>query len=118
MRIYGYTLLVYLLFSVAAFGQQESGPECPPDRVCITVDEARKALIDADTVEAQVKEIEAKDATIEQLRGEIGRLRIELAKTVGDKTGAEQMIVRLSAMVDLLLKSTKKKCLPFSVCIN
>lgn len=91
---------------------------CPQDRVCITVEQARQALIDADTVKAQAVEIKALNDAIDQYKAEIANLRIELAKMTGDKTGAEQMIVRLSAMVDLLLKSTKKKCLPFSVCIG
>ncbi|HLA96622.1 MAG TPA: hypothetical protein VK612_12940 [Pyrinomonadaceae bacterium] len=96
-----------------AYGQTA---DCPADRVCLTVDQARQALVDSDTVKAQALEITVLDKTVSDLRDEIGRLRIELAKMTGDKTGAEQMIVRLTAIVDLLLKQTRKKCLPFSVC--
>lgn len=112
------TLLILLLLTVTVLSAnaQSTAPVCPPERVCISVEQARQALIDADTVRAQTAEIAAKETVIEELRAEIGRLRIELAKMTGEKTGADQANVRLTAIVDLLLKSAKKKCMPFSVC--
>lgn len=112
--IIGITLAVIGLMSARAQAQIA----CPVDKVCITIEQARQALIDSDTVKAQKLQIDAQEKTIEGLRQELQNLRIELAKTVGDKTGAEQMIVRLTAIIDVLLKGQKKKCFPFSICIG
>jgi hypothetical protein len=83
--------------------------ECPPDKVCLTIEQARQALIDSDTVKAQQVEIKAQKDAIELYKAEIANLRIELAKMTGDKTGAEQMIVRLTAIVDFMLKNGRTK---------
>jgi hypothetical protein len=97
-----------LLFASVCFANAQR-TDCPPDRVCITEAQARQALIDADTVKAQAAEIAAKDQAITDLKAELANLRIELAKTTGEKTGAEQQVVRQSAIVDLLLKYTRPK---------
>lgn len=99
-------ILLAIIFFGALAGYSQ---ECPPDRVCISPQAAVKALQDSDTVEAQKIELKAKDRAIEDLKDIIVNLKIELAKSTGDRTGAEQMIVRLTAIVDVLLKSTRKK---------
>lgn len=106
-------LTVALLLAYHASAQTE----CPKTLVCITVEQARQALIDSDTVKAQAIEIKALKDARELDKAELQNLRIELAKIMGDKTGAEQMVVRLTAIVDVLLKGQKKKCMPFSVCL-
>lgn len=106
-------LTVALLLAYNAAAQTD----CPPDKVCLTVEQARQALIDSDTVKAQAVEIKALKDARELDKAELQNLRIELAKMTGDKTGAEQMVVRLTAIIDVLLKGQKKKCMPFSVCL-
>lgn len=90
----------------------------PGETVCITrqdlirflqTDDENKALTQAN---AQIKQ------AAEDLKKEIYRLQTELAKTTGELTAQQQMVVRLSAVLDLALKNTRKKCLPLSVCIN
>lgn len=95
-----------------------TGVSLPKDAVCVTrtdlirflqTDDENKALTQAN---AQIKQ------AAEDLKKEIYRLQTELAKTTGELTAQQQMVVRLSAVLDLALKNTRKKCLPFSVCIN
>lgn len=83
--------------------------DCPVDRVCITHAQAIKALQDGDKVTAQAAEIVVKDQAIDDLKKEVSRMQVELAKATGEKTGAEQMVVRLTAITDILLKHVKPK---------
>ena len=106
MKIIFLALAVFAIFAVETNAQTA---ECPADKVCVTVEQARQALIDADTVKAQAAEIKALNDAIDQYKAEIANLRIELAKMTGDKTGAEQMIVRLTAIVDFMLKNGRTK---------
>lgn len=107
------TLTICFVLAHAANGQDAGGtptaPVCPAGKVCITVEQARQALVDADTAKAQAVEIKALNDAIDQYKAEIANLRIELAKMTGDKTGAEQMIVRLTAIVDFMLKNGRTK---------
>ena len=101
--------ILCLVLFVSVVSHAQTATDCPADKVCLTVQQARQALIDADTVKAQKIQVEAQEKTIEGLRDELDRLRIELAKLTGDKTGAEQMNVRLTAIIDLLLKNVRPK---------
>lgn len=83
--------------------------ECPADKVCISRAAAIQALQDSDTVKAQADELKAKDQAIEDLKKIIVGLKIDLAKMTGDKTGAEQMVVRLTAVIDFMLKNGRVK---------
>lgn len=82
---------------------------CPAGLVCISPEAARKALQDSDTVAAQKTQI----ATLEQAVNDYKKLKTdleaELAKTTGEKTGAEQMVVRLTAIIDFMLKNGRIK---------
>ena len=90
--------------------------ECPVDRICITRESALKALQDSDTVKAQEAQIAVLKTATDDLKAEIGRLKIELAEKVGQLTTTQQNAVSDRAIIEILLKSAKKKCLPFSVC--
>jgi hypothetical protein len=90
--------------------------ECPPDKVCISLEQARQALLDSDTVKAQASEIAVLKQAVEDHKKLESDLKIDLAKMTGEKTGADQMVVRLTAITDILLKNTKKKCMPLSIC--
>jgi hypothetical protein len=83
--------------------------DCPAGMVCISPAAAVQALKDSDEVKAQKVEIAAKDQAIKDLEKIIVDLKIELAKMSGDKTGAEQMIVRLTAIIDFMLKNGRVK---------
>lgn len=93
--------------------------DCPSPRGCslVTREVMEKALADADKVKAQEAEIKVKDAAIESFRDELNKMRIEFARVSGEATGLKTNAVRDAAIIELLLKYTKKKCLPFSVCL-
>lgn len=83
--------------------------ECPSGMVCISEAAARKALETSDALEAEKKLSAAKDQAINDLKNEIDRMRLELAKAIGEKTGSEQMVVRLTAIIDFMLKNGRTK---------
>lgn len=115
LRLCGLCVFALMIFGVAANAQTVDEP-CPADKVCITRDAALKALADADLVAAQTAELKAKDAAIADLKTELGRMRIEFAEKSGENTALKQNAVSDRAIIDLLLKSVRKKCMPFSVC--
>jgi hypothetical protein len=102
-------LIFGALFALFAISISAQASECPAGYVCITKDAAIKALQDSDKVAAQGAEISTKDQAIADLRQEISKMQIELAKTVGELTGAEKQIVRCEARTDVLLKYVRPK---------
>lgn len=90
----------------------------PGETVCITRQDLIRFLQTDDQNTALKAENDAVKKAAEDLKKEIYRLQTELAKTTGELTAQQQMVVRLSAVLDLALKNTRKKCLPLSVCIN
>ena len=108
--------IVFVLFACFAATSYGQTTECPVDRVCITRDAAIKALADADKVKAYEAEIKVKDQAIADMRSELNKMRIEFAAASGELTAVKQNAVSDRAITDLLLKSVKKKCMPFSVC--
>lgn len=98
-------LVGVILFASSARGQTQ----CPTGLVCISPEAARTALQQADTVVAQQKELAAKDQAIADFQKELNAMRIELAKAIGEKTGSEQMVVRLTAIIDFMLKNGRTK---------
>jgi hypothetical protein len=105
------TLTAIIFFSAIAGYSQD----CPHLEGCVTISRtaAVQALKDSDTVKAQTVEIAAKDQAIKDLEKIIVDLKIELAKMSGDKTGAEQMIVRLTAILDIMIKQVRPKKVGF-----
>lgn len=111
------TLLIIsfvVVLSAVSYGQTAA---CPAGFVCISEAAANAALRASDERDAYKKETETlKTQVIPELQKEIATLQTEIAKQVGEKTGAQEMVVRLSALLDLALKNTRKKCMPLSVC--
>lgn len=107
-----FLLLIIFLASFTAYSQTQ----CPENLVCISPAAARQALVDSDTVKAQAVELAAKDQAIADLKDALNKMRIEYAEARGELTALKQNAVSDRAIIDLLLKSAKKKCLPFSVC--
>lgn len=106
-------LTLLLTISLSVRGQEA----CPTDKVCISPAAARQALVDSDTVAAQKIELEAKEKAIADMRDELNKMRIEFARTSGELTATKQNAVSDRAIIELLLKSAKKKCFPFSLCL-
>lgn len=103
-------LITIFLFCVGVAGAQTN------DCVCISRAAAEKALVDADTVKAQAAEIAVlKQALLDEKLVAV-KLKIEFAEKSGELTALKQNAVSDRAIIDLLLKNTKKKCLPLSIC--
>jgi len=102
-------LLALMLLCAATITAHSQTGSCPPSFVCISPEAARKALADSDTVKAQAIELAAKDQAIADFQKELNAMRIELAKAIGEKTGSEQMVVRLTAIIDFMLKNGRTK---------
>lgn len=126
-----YVVTILLLAALWSFAQEtkptpattaQNNPcanvSMPQDAVCVTRQDLIRFLQTDDQNTALKAENDAVKKAAEDLKKEIYRLQTELAKTTGELTAQQQMVVRLSAVLDLALKNTRKKCLPFSVCIN
>lgn len=102
-------VILSVLFSAAAFSVTAAAQpsQCPPGMVCISPEAARKALENADTVEAQKKEIEVLKQAIADQRNLTADVKIELARTVGEKTRLEIEVPRLSALLEVCMKKRK-----------
>lgn len=131
-RRYVYVVTILLLAALWSFAQDapttapattvQNNPcanvPMPGETVCITRQDLIRFLQTDDENTALKAENDAVKKAAEGLKKEIYRLQTELAKTTGELTAQQQMVVRLSAVLDLALKNTRKKCLPLSVCIN
>lgn len=102
-------LLTFLLLIGTVVSGYSQTVDCPSGFVCISPEAARKALQDSDTVAAQKIELAVKDQAIADFQKELNQMRIELAKAIGEKTGSEQMVVRLTAIIDFMLKNGRTK---------
>jgi hypothetical protein len=96
------SILIVLCAGVVCLAQ--SPTDCPPNLVCITPEAARKALEDSDVRKA----LEAENATLKQSladqRNLTADVKIELAKTVGEKTRLEIEVPRLSGLLEVCMK--------------
>lgn len=110
-----FALAVFALCAIPAYSQTT---ECPANMVCISPEAARKALENADLVTALRTEIlTLKQAILDQREITIDT-KIALARAIGEKTGLEQSVVRLTAEVEFLNRYGRKKCAPFAICIQ
>lgn len=117
--------ITFLFLSpLAVFSQ---APECPAGKVCISQEAANKAAENARELEAtkeKVKTLEGalvkKDESIREaqetarkneadLREQLHKTEVELALKTGQLISKEAEAVRNLALIDLLLKQTKKK---------
>lgn len=101
-------LVTIALFAFAPLASGQS-TECPANMVCISPEAARKALETSDALEAEKKLTAAKDAAINDLKNEIDRMRIEVARLMGEKSQMEQDRVRQNAIMDILIRNSRAK---------
>jgi len=102
-------LCLAITFLFAVIGVNAQTVTCPVDMVCITKTAAIKALQDSDKVIA----LEAENAVLRQAVADHKdietNLKIELGKMSGELTGSQQMNVRQTAIIDVLLKNVRPK---------
>jgi hypothetical protein len=77
--------------------------------VCITREAAVKALEDSDKVKALEAENKVLKQAVNDQREITTTLRVELGKMTGELTGSQQMNVRQTAIIDVLLKNVRPK---------
>jgi hypothetical protein len=99
--------LVFLAF-FATHGHAQTA-ECPPDKVCISPDAAKKALQDSDAKAALEAENTVLRQSIDDLKKVITDLKVELARTTGQLTGEQAANIQNRAIIELLLKSVRPK---------
>lgn len=109
------SIALLFVFVVTASAQSAVSSECPPDKVCISPEAARQALEDSDTVKFQKTEITTLKQAVEDFRKELNNMRIEFARVSGEATALKQNAVSDRAIIDILVKHSRKRCAPFSI---
>lgn len=109
-------LIIFGLCGVVGVSGQVNLDNCPADKVCISREAAVRLLAADDRAKALEAELVVLKQAVEDHKKIETDLKIELAKAIGEKTGLEKNAVSDRAIIDLLLRSVKKKCLPLSVC--
>jgi hypothetical protein len=110
-------IIIFLFAGVIGIKAQDiPTAQCPSDMVCISRQAAQKAVENAETVKAQSIQIETLKQAVQDEKDVANKLKIEYAETKGELTAVKQNAVSDRAIIDLLLKSVKKKCLPLSIC--
>lgn len=105
-----------IFFACAISAMSQTCQEQPQNCVLITREAAIKALEDSDRVKSLEAEVIVLKQAVNDQREITTNLKIELGKAMGELTGSQQMNVRQTAIIDTILKYTKKKCMPLSVC--
>lgn len=99
-----------------AFAYNAAAQDCPQGYVCITPQAAQAALEAGDRVKALEVEIKARDVAYSLLKDTLNDIRVEFARVSGEATILKQRAVMDQAEKELLLKQTRKKCLPLTIC--
>lgn len=107
-------LMIAFVTATAAISQTT---ECPANTVCISPEAARTALKNSDLVEAQKKELAILTQAIADLKELTASIKIELARATGEKTQLEATLIRYNALIDVLLKGQRRRCI-FSICLG
>jgi peptidoglycan hydrolase CwlO-like protein len=120
-------LLITILFILTASVITTAQTVCPEGLVCISQSAANQAAANVRELEATKEKVtvlesalKSKDDTIREiqetakknendLKEAINRTTAELARTNGQLTGAEAMNVRLTAIIDFMLKNGRTK---------
>lgn len=112
--------LILFAFSVSAQTATPDTPnaECPADKVCISREAAIKAVETSKERDALKEQLKSEQQAVEDMRKELNEMRVKFAAASGELSGLKQNAVQDRAIIEVLLKSQKKKCLPFSVCIG
>lgn len=124
-------LVTFIILSTCTYAHAQT--ECPANFVCITQEAANRAAQNARELEAQkqkvivlesalvekdknVAEIQlAKDKNEAELKAALTETQTKLATATGQLIGAEATNVRLTAIIDFMLKNGRSKC---NLCIQ
>ncbi len=110
-------VIAFWALCVAANAQTASPTPCADNCVTISREAAIKAVETAKELDAMKVQKIADDKAFEDLRRELNDIRVKFAAVSGELSGVKQAQVRDAAIIELLLKSAKKQCKPFAICI-
>lgn len=125
-----------LMLASAAFAQTACPATMPAGTVCISQTAAniaaedhrvrtaqeseiatlKQSLLDKDATAADIKKTAA--ANEADLKAALVKTQTDLATATGQVISLQAQTVRDAAIVDVLLKNSRAKCLPFSICIG
>lgn len=130
-------LIVFFVSGVLNISSQTPEPDAGSEKVCISQAAANKCAENARVVsalEAKILVLETaiaeKDKNVAEIRdaakkneaelkAALTETQTKLATATGQLIGAESNIVRLTAIVDFMLKNGRKKCGPLTfICIQ
>lgn len=109
--------IVWLLIIGTAITFSQTVTDCPHPSGCVVLsaERARQALVDADTVKAQAAEIlTLREAVVKQKEVTVD-VKIELARTLGQLTGAQSELISLRAQIAFLMEHGRNKCGGFTL---
>ena len=107
-------LATFILFTGFAVNAQD----CPHPSGCVTI--SREAALKAIADDTKVKALETleivKDKAIDDITKELNRIRIEFAEKSGENTALKQNAISDRAIMEILVKNSRKRCSPLSIC--
>lgn len=103
-----------ILFAYLTAPAQET---CPENLVCISKEAAIKAVETSELAKAQAVQITELKQAITDKDKLIGDIKIQLASVMGENSALKQNAVSDRAIIEILLKNTRKKCLPLTICL-
>ena len=115
MRLCGVLVIFLIVFAAGVRGQTPQA-ECPSGMICLTREAAQKALEAGDKAKALEAELATQKQAYEKMRDALNDMRIQFASVSGENTALKQNAVSDRAIIEVLLKATKKKCFPLSIC--
>lgn len=96
--------IIFFALAITAMSQ-----ECPVGRICLTPEQARIALENADKVKVLEAYVKTLETAQNDYKAEIAKIRIEYAEKVGENTILKQNEVANRALITVLLQNVKKK---------
>lgn len=108
-----FTILAIVLFLCYSANAQDATPSptqtAPGETVTISRKAAIECLVCADENAALKKQIATLEQALKDKDGIITDLKVELAKAVGEKTQMEADRIRWNAIIEILIKNSRKK---------
>lgn len=106
-----------LIFAACAVSANAQTVDCPPSLVCFDRADAIKINEKLDERTNLLEQVKDKTQAIEDLRGELNRLRVELGTYSGELIATKAELVRQNARVNFALENPPKKCKFSILCV-
>lgn len=107
--------VLFIAFFLIPFSTSFAQEPQSSEKICYERAEAieiDKGLAERDALREEKKAWQQNE---KDLRNEIQKLQLDLARVTGEKIGSEAMVIRLSALVDVMMPRLRKKCIGLCV---